>query len=645
MTTEHVPKFFRQRWVLPTIALALVLVAIAIHAPGLGGGFIFDDRPTIVENPRLHIQTLDATSLKQAAGSFEPGSGLQTRALSMASFGANHALHGLRPWGYKAAGIAVHAVNSVLILLLAYRLLGLAWPHRKPTWAATAVAAAWAAHPLQVSTVLYVVQRMETLSLLFVLAALLCYVLGRLRQSDGRRAWPWLAACPPLIGLGLAAKETAILFPAYALAIELTLLRFAAASATTERAWKIAYAAGTAVALVAFFAVIVPRTWTPADPVVRGFGSADRLLTQLRILPMYLGQMVWPLPSTMPFYYDQISPSRGWLQPATTLAGAGLLAALVASAIFLRQRLPLYSLGIALFFAGHALTSNIVPLEMAFEHRNYFALFGILLAIAALFAVLPPHEHPTYKRFAVAAAIALCAFFAFLRASVWGDPLMLATENVTINSASSRASVDLAAEYLEMTDGYPGSPFNDFAIREFERGSLIPGASIVSDQGLILAAAHAGRPVDPVWWDRLLRKLEDGTISPETTHAMFGLLRNRLNGVTLDDDRLIAAFVAMFNRVSMPAFSYAQVGQYVLDHTGDELLADQLFVQTVAASKQDPGYARRVVTQLRSDGHVRQAQAALRKAHEIGILLDLPIATGEAPESPLGVGTAPTTHD
>jgi hypothetical protein len=39
-------------------------------------------------------------------------------------------------------------------------------------------------HPLQVSAVLYIVQRMETLSLTFVLLALLAYLHGRLRQHE-----------------------------------------------------------------------------------------------------------------------------------------------------------------------------------------------------------------------------------------------------------------------------------------------------------------------------------------------------------------------------------------------------------------------------------------------------------------------------
>lgn len=602
-------------------ALLLAFSSCLIYLPGVTGGFIFDDRPAILENTRLHIRALDIESLAQAAVSFEPGRGsFQARPLSMVSFGINHAVHGLDPQGYKLTGILVHAVNALLILALAYRLIGIARPGRDARWAALAVAAAWALHPLQVSTVLYVVQRMEALSLLFVLASLLCYLHARLRQLDGTQGWPWLVACVPLLGLALAAKETAVLFPVYALAMELTVLRFAAADPRTRRRWVLAYLLGCAIAAVTFFAFVVPHYWTPADPVVRGFGTADRLLTQLRVLPMYLGQMLLPLPSAMPFYYDQIVPSRGWLQPGTTLVGGVLLLSLAASAVVLRTRLPLYSLGIALFFAAHALTSNVVPLEIAFEHRNYFALFGIVLAIGALVMAIRLPRMSAHRWMPLAAVIVFLAFLTFIRSSTWGDPLLLATEHVAINPVSSRASVDLAAEYLEMTDGYPNSPFNDFAMREFERGALIPGASVVSDQGLILSAAKAGRPVEPEWWDRLQNKLEYGTISPDTTQAMFGLLRNRMNGVNLDDGRLTDALLVMLNRAQFPSYTYAQVGDYVLVRTGDHALADQLFVRAIEAGASSPDYARQLVLQLQRDGHTRQARAALSRAQQLGVL-------------------------
>jgi len=613
------------RYVLPGLIVLLVAAVAVIYAPGTSGGFMLDDHAAIVDNSLIHISDLDPASLKRAARGFEPGSGLQTRPLSMLSFGINHTVHGLRPAGYKAVGIAVHALNAVLILLLTQGLIRTAWRARASRWAAFAVAAAWALHPLQVSTVLYVVQRMESLSLLFVLMALLCYLRGRLKQQAGLCAWPWLAACIPLVALGVAAKETAVLLPAYTLAIELTLLRFSAASARTARIWKQLYGVSSLLALIACLAFVMPHYWVPDDPLIRGFGSMDRLLTQLRVLVMYLGQILMPLPSAMPFNYDQIQPSRSMLEPISTLVSGIALAALTISAVVLRRRMPLYALGIALFFASHALTSNVFPLELAFEHRNYFALFGVLLAIADVIRQVPSHRHLAYKRIAVGAMIALCVLLTHIRASIWGDPLLLATEHVAVNPLSPRASADLATEYVTMTDGYPDSPFNDFALREFERGSLLPGASIISDQGLILTAVGAGRPVDAVWWDRLIHKIENDRITPETTQAMFGLLHNRVNGVELDDARLEDAFVAMINRVALPPYSYAQFGEYVLTHSGHQDLADQVFVRAVEVGVDTPEYVEQMIHRLRKGGHRRQADAALRRALE----LNLPIRGAE----------------
>src|SRR5690606_40743870 len=41
-----------------------------------------------------------------------------------------------------------------------------------------------------------------------------------------------------------------------------------------------------------------------------------------------------------------------------------------------------------LFLASHAVASNVIPLELAFEHRNHFGLAGIVLAVGSLLAGL-----------------------------------------------------------------------------------------------------------------------------------------------------------------------------------------------------------------------------------------------------------------
>ena len=69
---------------------------------------------------------------------------------------------------------------------LVARLLQTAGMKTKAVLAAFVIALAWAVHPLQVSSVLYIVQRMEMLVATFTLLALLAYLRGRLAQRNGR---------------------------------------------------------------------------------------------------------------------------------------------------------------------------------------------------------------------------------------------------------------------------------------------------------------------------------------------------------------------------------------------------------------------------------------------------------------------------
>lgn len=605
----------RYRSLLP--ALLLLLAGMLAFGPGLGGRFLFDDYANIVSNPRVHMETLDLDSLRNAMRGFEPGS--YGRPLATLSFALDHYVGGRNPLPYKVSSLLVHLFNALMVLLLSRRLLDLAWPGRENGWAALAVASAWAVHPLQVSSVLYVVQRMETLSLSFVLVALLAYLRGRNAQIDGRRGGGWLALSGLLAAIGLLSKETAALFPVYTLALELTVLGFMARDPRTTRNLKLLYGAGVLVALLIFAFLVVPHYADPARYLSRDFTLVERLLSQLRVLPMYLGWMLLPLPDHLLFYYDQIEPSRGLFTPWTTAAGGLLLLALLATAIGMWRRAPLMALGVFWCLGAHLITSNVIPLELAFEHRNYFSLLGALLVLTDGIVRLPARDGPAIVRTGVGAIVLGLLVLCMIRSATWGNPLLLASDMAQRNPMSARAANDVGEQYMLIANGNADSPFYSLAQHEFSRGAALPRASILPEQALLLMAATSGKTADPAWWDSLVRKLETRPISPQDGAGVVGLVRHRSKGIELDDERLAEAYVVLVRRRPQPPSILATFADHALTKANDPDLAERLFVEAVERSVDDPEYMAQIAGVLTQAGHTRHAEAVIAAAARLGV--------------------------
>lgn len=565
------------------LGIACALLAALPFLPGLSGGFVFDDNPNIVENQALHVTTLDADSLLRAVYSFQPGGG--SRALPELSFAFDHWRAGLDPQAFKATNLLIHAITTVALGYFLRLLLVVAgWPVRRASIAALAMAVAWAVHPLQVSSVLYVVQRMQTMATLFVILSLWSYVRARHVQQAGDRSRPyWISAL--LFGaLAFASKEDAILLPVYALALELTLLRFRAHDpAVTIRLRKV-YLAGTAIAVVLFLAVVLPHYWRWDPYPGRDFSTYERLLTQGRVLVMYLGQILWPLPDRLPFYYDHIAPSRGLLQPATTLPSLLLVAALLGIALRLRARRPILSLGILLFFAGHLLTSNVVGLELAFEHRNHLPLAGIVLAVADLLdAALRRTHAPAWVL--VGACLAISAGEAagtWQRSQVWGDTMTFARHSTAIAPQSARAWLELCGRHYARSGKTPG-PELDRAIAACSEGAKRTGS--LSALGNVVVFKTIRGDVAPSDWTAYLDRLRVVAMSPENRQTIWTMVVNASRGLPLDDENILDAIDIASRRTGYSDVEYARLGYFILEQTD---LPDRAYPYLALAVRASP---------------------------------------------------------
>jgi len=591
------------------------LLATCLLLPGLDGGFIFDDRPNIQENTALHVEELSADNLLTAAYSYQPGKG--TRALSMLSFALDHWRGGLDPKVFKTTNLVIHAVTTFALALLFRRLLMLAqWPARRAMWTALALSGLWAIHPLQVSSVLYVVQRMQTFGTLFAVLALWTYLSAREAQIDGRQGRPYLALTGLFGILAFAAKEDAVLLPAYALVLELTVLRFRAAQPALSRTWRQGYLLATVTGVALYLFVVLPHYWSWGDYPGRTFSSAERLLTQGRVLVMHIGQILLPRPESMTFFYDDLPVSRGLLDPPSTLPALAMIAALLVLAWRWRGQRPIFACGVLLFFAGHALTSNVLNLEMAFEHRNHLPLIGVVLAIGDLVAALTQRWQMRSAWVAGIATLALLAtsVVTLNRAHAWGDPLRFALYSVEIAPDSERAWLALGETYASLGGQRAESPYMQKAIDACQAGMKhIDSPLLLSN---IVTYKSIQGSVTPADWHHFHERLRKAPMTLQNRNVVWGLILNAQRGVRMDERGVLDTLEIVSSRTAFSTQENLQLASYAFSDTHFPNEALPYLERAIEHAEPDDPLVAKTLSQLESAGHgdwVQRLRTMMRK--------------------------------
>lgn len=592
--------------------LALGFLTTMVYSPGLPGAFILDDTSNIVDKPQVHLDSLSAEALADAATAYDNGP--LYRPISTLTLAFDYWFWDGEPFGFKLTNLLLHALTASLIFFLALglwkRLVISARPD-KAFWSALAVAAIWAVHPLQVSTVLYAVQRMEILAALFIVASLLAYMAARVRLEYGERgAGLHLGVAGLLTLLALLSKETGALAPVFMLVIEILVFRFRAARGKVVLGLKCGFAVLLVVMAGLYLGWLVPEYFTESSYAHRAFSLEQRLLTQLRVLPIYIGWILLPATDNYLFYYDHFAHSTSILNPLSTLGGGVLLAVLVVVAWRLRKRMPLFSLGIAGFFVSHALTSNVIPLELIFEHRNYLGMFFILIAVTDAASRVFRRFSPSLPVVITVTVVLGLSLLTVLRSATWGDEMNLALHHVAVNPESERAGLDLAELYLEYSDGYPGSPFMRMASARFERVAGLPNSRLTADQALILMAVDDGGIDVEQAWDRLVRKAAQSALDAPDYDALYNLVQRAYQGWPLSHDRLWQLYLALCERRDIPADIYMRFGYYAALTLEDERKAAAAFKRALTSLADRP--ARQIA--LRSA--ISEAGIALREGVE-----------------------------
>jgi hypothetical protein len=712
---------------------AAVIVTALVYWPGVTGGWVFDDYPNIVDNSAIHITPGHSTLVAWVNAVISSPASFLHRPLASITFALNWMAGGGDPWPFKVTNIVIHLINGVLVFcmlrallrlvrwrgsllssfqgdprdrirnrshchpdtdsgLRAERVPGMTIEKAAATRLALIVSAGWMLLPINLMAVLYVVQRMESLCQVFMLAGLWAYLHGRwmmLTANDSKRDRRGfaLAVSGIVFGtvLGLTSKETAVLLPVFAFLAEWILLRFSRAVSGDNgihranhtrlvipgrpagsnpesvsglptgqdpaakfgaEEWqqtdsgsplrgvrnddnkKVAVIPGqtegsnpesvsgltaaqspasmsatqdkriwTLFTITLFVPAVLGFLWLlrgalrPGALAGRDFTLAQRLLTEPRILVDYLHWTLLPNPMVLSLYHDEIAISTGLLTPWTTLGAIVLLAALIVIAVWLRKRRPLVSLGIGWFFAAQLLTATIVPLELVYEQRMYFASIGVLLAAGALLLGLRwKIAMPFLRGFVVLIALLWFAIATNLRAQEWSNPLRLAIAEANRHPESARAVYEAGRLLLIASNYQPGKALDE-SWKYLRQAAAIPSSSALADQAMIMIADHHHEGADDEYWDSMVRKLRDQPTRQEDISALISLAHCYGAGICrFDVAQLQRAYEAALSRPHPIARLNGAYADFQRDILHNDKLAEVYLERAVAGAPDESAY-------------------------------------------------------
>ena len=397
------------------LLLLLPLVIIITYSHTLHSPFVFDDIANISANPAARASDLNFENMRKAA----VDSPISTRPVSYITFAVNYFFHKHEVYGYRLVNLAIHVLNGVLLYLFlmnTFKLPILQGRIKQPFWVAYCAALVWVIHPLQVQSVTYIVQRMNSLATLFYMLAFLCYLKARLSTNKTR----WLCAVASFTSglLALGSKEIAVTLPFFILLYEWMFFQ------DMDFPWlrrNIIVLAAAGFFLAVMFFVYVGRN--PWQTIAAGYSSRDftmwqRLLTEPRVILHYIELFVFPLPTRLTLL-PEFSVSTSLIEPATTLPAMIGVLFIISTALTLAKDMRLISFAILWFMGNLVVESSVVSLEIIFLHRTY--LPSMMASLLVTYLVLQHVKSERFAQLMLVSGLLILTFWTYDQNKTWCD--------------------------------------------------------------------------------------------------------------------------------------------------------------------------------------------------------------------------------
>lgn len=287
-------------------------ITFLAYYPALSNGFLaWDTRMYVVDNP--NIKALTWENLRWMIVDFHASN---WHPLTWYSHALDYAWFGLDPRGHHLVSIIIHCLNTALLFVLviaiiSYRTsikdaLGFVPIDKKTLMAAGTAAILFGIHPQHVESVVWVAERKDVLCLLFVLLALLSYVVYNAVDATKIRVYLYLATLAFFI-LALLSKPMAVTLPVVLLMLDIYPLNRTALAGPTQQhqvsyqrlvVEKIPFFMFTIISVII---TILAQHQGGAVSSLEQIGMLTRILNAFNSILFYISKLIFPV-GLSPFY-------------------------------------------------------------------------------------------------------------------------------------------------------------------------------------------------------------------------------------------------------------------------------------------------------------------------------------------------------
>ncbi|MDP3919772.1 MAG: tetratricopeptide repeat protein [Candidatus Omnitrophota bacterium] len=422
-------------WGYGVLLFAILAGVLAVYAGTLSFPFVnWDDPQYVLENRLIRsfsIENLTEMFTKPHFSLFIP--------LTLVSYAVDYQIYHFEAYGYHLTNLIFHVANAAFVFILITTLT-------RDWLVAIGVSLAFALHPVQVESVVWIAERKNVLSTFFFLLSFLSYSQWRAREDN---RWGFYAASLGIFFAACFSKPNVVMLP-------LLLILFDATHGGSEKkpAWRyLPYFGGALI-----FAFITFGITRDSDKLIYHGGSFITTMRTMTVVMMkYLELLVLPLRQSLLYRFPAYETI---LHPHVAFSTLSLAAGACVLVWLWRVSRQLF------FWAGWYIVLlipvlNIVPFPSLMNDRYlYLPLIGFF---AALFLGL---RH-WLRKWLVGVLILLCVFaWGYLnleRQKVWAssEALWVETQGMVAERATS-PGINLGLHYIEQGKA-------DLAISEFRK--------------------------------------------------------------------------------------------------------------------------------------------------------------------------------